>query len=66
MVSLRSPFDILSTNYHNKSCGDRTIIAGFRTARARRVWTTILQVSRKCKSADYYKFVEALEIVGTS
>ena len=69
VVSLRLPYVFC----HNKSCSDRTIIAGSLYG----AYTTCLQATvlrflkKKCKCADYYKFcyykfVEAMEIVGPS
>ena len=54
------------TYYHNKSCADRTIIASSNGARMTFLRATVLRFPKICKSADNYKFVEAMEIVGTS
>ena len=54
----------LSINYHNKSCGDRTIIAvSPYGARSTCLQATVLRFLKICKSADYYKVVEAMMIV---
>ena len=56
-----------------KPCGDRTIIAGFPFS-VRRPYDDAsydvstgygLTIFKTCKSADYYKIVEATEIVGS-
>ena len=45
----------LSINYHNKSCGDRTIIAGSPYgARSTCLRATVLRFLKISKSADYY------------
>ena len=63
-VSLRSPNYFLSIIYHNKSCGDRTIIAvSPYGACSTCLQVTVLRFLKICKSADYYKFVEAMMIV---
>ena len=50
-----------------KPCGDRTIIAGFPYDDATYDVSTGygLTIFKICKSADYYKIVEATEIVGS-
>ena len=58
-------FSFFSTNYHTKSCGGRTIIAGSPCGTTC-LRATVFQFLKNCKSADNYKFVEATEIVGTS
>ena len=66
-VSLLTPYDVLSTNYHNKPFGDRTIIAGSPYgARTTCQRATVLRFLKNYQSADYYKFVEAMMIVGPS
>ena len=59
-------FFFLFPNYHKKSCGVRTIIAGSPyVARTTYLRATVLQFFKICKSADFYKIVEATEIAGS-
>ena len=62
---LQSPYDhLMSPNYHTKSCGDGTIIAGSPyDATYDMSMGYALIFLKMCKSADYYKIVEATEII---
>ena len=76
-IAVRMPYDhpkglrlslFLFQNYDGNPCGDRIIITGFPYGTRTMLPTTCLRATvlrflKICKSADYYKIVQATEIV---
>ena len=58
-------YDFLSPHYHTKSFVGRTSIVGFPYSARTTCLLSYYCFLKKCKSADYYKIVEATEIVGS-